>query len=393
MKNNSYTYNLSVITITYSYLCTMKQSNLNKLTNGGRKPLMSELLQDTREFIKLSEQADVEALRQFLFNDPELPLIAMGHGGSYSSAAFAALLYGTRCALGRAVTPYQANSFSDTTLKNSKLLLFSSSLKNKDAEFIAKRMALVNPQHSCVITSTDADNPNIQRMKKSCPDGVINYPFDFHDGFIAVNSTTAYFSLLYKVFTREDDFSSKLALSAEPDDNFTYRCADDTTTPPDLGTITQLTVLYGSYGEPVARKFESNIIEAGLASCVVSDYRDECHGRFLALSNFVKSKKHPQTDCALVLLVTPREEILCKNFVKQLPGHMPIIIIHTDFDSPLGALDLLYKANIFTSHFGEHFRGYNPNDPDNLGGFDKRAFRNNVLFAKELTQHGPLQLS
>ena len=117
MRNKSYTYNLSVITITYSYLCTMKQSNLNELTIGGRKPLMSELLQDTREFIKLSEQADVEALRQFLFNDPELPLIAMGHGGSYSSAAFAALLYGTRCALGRAVTPFQANPFSDTTLR------------------------------------------------------------------------------------------------------------------------------------------------------------------------------------------------------------------------------------------------------------------------------------
>ena len=65
------------------------------------KPLMSELLKDTRKYIEQAEQTDVEPLRQFLFNEPERPLIAMGHGGSHSSAAYAALLYGTNCGLGR----------------------------------------------------------------------------------------------------------------------------------------------------------------------------------------------------------------------------------------------------------------------------------------------------
>ena len=364
----------------------------DKQTTGGRKPLMSELLQGTREFIEQAEQADVEALRQFLFNDPELPLIAMGHGGSYSSAAFAALLYGTRCALGRAVTPFQANSFSDTTLKNSKLLLFSSSLKNKDAEFIAKRMALVNPQHSCVLTMTGKENDYIRRQKTSCPNGIINYPFECNDGFIAVNSTFTYFSLLYKAFTSDRDFAHRLVLSSEPCDNYTYRSAEATIPPPSLSTITHLTVLYGSYGEPVAHKMESYITEAGLASCVLSDYRDECHGRFLALSNFIHSKRHHGTDCALVLLVTPREEALFQRLLKQMPGHLPVVIISTDFDSPLASIDLLYKMSVFTSHFGEEFRGSNPNDPVNLGGIDKRAFRNNVPFIKELKQYGPLQL-
>ena len=93
------------------------------------KPLMSELLKDTRRYIEQAEQTDVEPLRQFLFNEPERPLIAMGHGGSYPPAAYAALLYGTNCGLGRAITPYQANSLSDDTLRNAKLLLISKSLK------------------------------------------------------------------------------------------------------------------------------------------------------------------------------------------------------------------------------------------------------------------------
>jgi ADP-ribosylglycohydrolase len=371
---------------------TAKQTSQLKPKARNGKSLMSQLLNDTRMYIEQAEQTDVESLRQFLFTDPERPLIAMGHGGSHPSAAYASLLYGTNCGLGRAVTPYQANSLSDETLKNSKLLLISKSLMNQDAVYIAQRMARTNPEHSCVLIMTDADNANMKRMLKSCPNGVINHPFDLPDGFISVNGTFAYFSLLYKAFTDDADFSSKLALSANPVDNFTYRCVDGTTTPPDLSTISQFTVLYGSYGEPVANKLESNMTEAGLASCVISDFRDECHGRFLSLSNFIQSPRHPQTDCALVLLVTPREETLCRNFLDRLPGHLPIVLIRTDIASSLGSIDLLYKMSVFTSVFGEQYRGSNPNDPENLGGFQKGAFRDLVTFQDDFRLYGSLEL-
>lgn len=372
-------------------MTTIKNTTLKPKARNG-KLLMSELLTQSRQHIEQAEQADVEQLRRFLFTNPEMPLITMGHGGAHSSASFAALLYGTNCALGRVVTPYQANSLSDETLKHSKLLLVSTSLRNPDVEYISQRMARVNPEHSCALTMTHRFNPNVLRMQESCPDGIINYEFDHSKGFISVNGTLTYFSLLYKAFTGDADFSRKLALSAKPDENFTYRCVDESKTPPDLSQISQFTVLYGSYGEPVAQKLESNMTEAGLASCVISDFRDECHGRFLALSNFIQSARHPQTDCALVLLVTPREETLCRNFLDNLPGHLPIVIIRTDFDSPLGAIDLLYKISMFTSVFGEQYRGSNPNDPNNLGGFDKRVFRNYVKFQNDFRHYGPLSL-
>jgi len=103
---------------------TAKQTTQLKPKARNGKPLMSELLTDARKYIELAEQADIEPLRQFLFNEPERPLIAMGHGGSHSSAAYAALLYGTNCGLGRAITPYQANSLSDATLKGAKLFYY-----------------------------------------------------------------------------------------------------------------------------------------------------------------------------------------------------------------------------------------------------------------------------
>jgi len=349
---------------------TAKQTTQLKPKARNGKPLMSELLTDARKYIELAEQADIEPLRQFLFNEPERPLIAMGHGGSHSSAAYAALLYGTNCGLGRAITPYQANSLSDATQKGAKLLLVSKSVKNQDAVYIAKRMNTVNPSRSYIF----------------------KLPFDVPDGFISIVGTFAYFSLLYKAFTGDAVFSRRLWFSSDPADNFTYRCVDGISTPPDLSTISQFTVLFGSYGEPVAHKMESNMTEAGLAACVISDYRDECHGRFLALSNFIQSKHRPQTDCALVLLVTPREEDVCRNFLKCLPGHQPIVLIRTDIDTPLASIDLLYKMSMFTSTFGEKCRFSNPNDPNNLGGFDKRLFRNNVRFQKDFRQYGSLSL-
>lgn len=370
-----------------------KKNNPKKPLARGKKPLMSELLKDTRKYLEQAQQTDVEPLRQFLLTDPERPLITMGHGGSHSSASYAALLYGTNCSLGKVMTPYQCNSLSDATLRNSKLLLISKSLMNQDAVYIADRMADVNPEHSCFFTMTHDVNDNMRRVKKANPDSLINRPFDLPRGFISVNGTFAYFSLLYKAFTGDDKFADKLALSDKLEDNFTYRTIDGTIAPPDLSTISQFTVLYGSYGEPVAHKMESNMTEAGLAACVTTDYRDECHGRFMALSNFIKSAKHPQTDCALVVLVTPREEALCKAVLERMPGHLPVVIIRTDIDSPLGSIDLLYKMCMFVSHYGEQVLGSNPNDPLNKGGFVKGVLRDEAHFQDDFALYGPLSLT
>ena len=373
----------------------MKKENENpkKPQARGKKPLMSELLKDTRKYLEQAQQADVEPLREFLFTNPERPLVAMGHGGSHSSASYAALLYGASSGLGRVMTPYLANSLSDETLRNSKLLLISKSLMNQDAVYIADRMANVNSEHSCFFTMTPKENDNMRRVKKINPNSLVNRPFDLPHGFISVNGTFAYFSLLYKAFTGDSNFAGKLALSDKLDDNFTYRTIDGTIAPPDLSQISQFTVLYGSYGEPVAHKMESNMTEAGLASCVITDYRDECHGRFMALSNFIKSAKHPQTDCALVVLVTPREESLCRAVLERMPGHLPVVIIRTDIDTPLGSIDLLYKMCMFVAHYGEHVLGSNPNDPLNKGGFVKGVLRDEAHFQDDFALYGPLSLS
>ena len=103
---------------------------------------------------------------------------------------------------------------------------FFTSLKNQDAVYIADRMIRVNPEHSCALTMSRDENPIMKRMKKINPDSVICHSFERANGFISVNGSFAYFSLLYKAFTGDADFSNKLALSPESVDNYTYRCVD-----------------------------------------------------------------------------------------------------------------------------------------------------------------------
>ena len=47
-----------------------KKNNPKKPLARGKKPLMSELLKDTRKYLELAQQTDVEPLRQFLLTDP-----------------------------------------------------------------------------------------------------------------------------------------------------------------------------------------------------------------------------------------------------------------------------------------------------------------------------------
>ena len=53
----------------------------------------------------------------------------------------------------------------------------------------------------------------------------------------------------------------------------------------------------------------------------------------------------------------------------------------------------LYKMSIFTSDFGEKYRYSNPNDPNNLGGIDKRLFRDHVSFREDFKRYGALKLA
>lgn len=367
----------------------------------GKNHLMSEILKSIKNVLLYAEKQNVDGLRAFFDNEPTRPLIATGHGGKFSQAVYAALLYSTNKGLGRAVTCYSCNSLSDATIQNSKILLVSRGMQNIDIDYIAKRCIRLNPNFTCAMrVATDEQEKKyastVEKLEK-CPysfkydidkDGIV-----LDEGFIGISSVIFYSALLYKTFTKDDDFVSKLELNPNPEANYTYSSANGIASVPSLSKITHFTVLYGSYGEPVAYNIESNIVEGGIASCMPTDYKNYTHGRFMVEGNYIKSKDHPNTEAALICLVTPREEQIYEDLLDAMPPHLPVITIRTDLLTPLATIDLLYKANQFASYLGEHFHKTNPNDPTLFStSIDKRIPKNNVHFEPDFKVWGALDV-
>ena len=375
------------------YFIESEVKNERKPRSATNKEYMSEILDDVERILRFVENADVSKLHDFFFNEPQRPLIATGHGGKFSQAVYAALLYSTYQSLGKAVTCYSCNSLSDAVIKNSKILLVSRGMANIDIDYIAKRCLKLNPEFTCAMrVRGDKEEAKYKKTVEKLEKDACSFVYDItlRESFIGISSVFFYMALLYKAFCNDSNFVSKLELNKDPLANYTYTSANGIEAVPSLDKISHFTVLYGSYGEPIAHNMESNIVEAGIASCMISDYKNYTHGRFMVEGNYIKSAEHTQTDAAIICIVTPREANIYDELLEAMPMHLPVITIRTDLITPLATIDLLYKANRFVSYLGEHYFNTNPNLPNNFSQIDKRVPKNGVRFEPDFKIWGAL---
>ena len=293
-----------------------------------------------------ASEADVTPLRNFLFSNPEKPLVTTGSGGAESVADFAALLYGARGGVGTAVSPYTLNSYSDAALKTAKLLLVSAGGHNNDIAFAAKRALDVNPVESASFTLSQGERNEVRKLfLKTSSELSLDIPGTrTHDGFVSTGTPLMFFALLCRAFNPGCEL--------------------------------------GKYsGMPL--NLEGKLTESGLATAMVSDYRNYCHGRFIFTSNHLE-------DSAVVMLVSPRERDIVERTRKFLPAQTSLVIIETEEDTPEAALDLLVRTTAFFFELCEA-NGTNYESPSNPGRIDKRV-PIWVPFISGMKKNGPLTI-
>ena len=294
-----------------------------------------------------ASEADVTPLRNFLFSNPEKPLVTTGSGGAESVADFAALLYGARGGVGTAVSPpYTLNSYSDAALKTAKLLLVSAGGHNNDIAFAAKRALYVNPVESASFTLSQGERNEVRKLfLKTSSELSLDIPGTrTHDGFVSTGTPLMFFALLCRAFNPGCEL--------------------------------------GKYsGMPL--NLEGKLTESGLATAMVSDYRNYCHGRFIFTSNHLE-------DSAVVMLVSPRERDIVERTRKFLPAQTSLVIIETEEDTPEAALDLLVRTTAFFFELCEA-TGTNHESPSNPGRMDKRV-PIWVPFISGMKKNGPLTI-
>lgn len=293
--------------------------------------------------IMWAEDQEVEGLGCFFMDDPNIPLVAVGSGSSLSVASYASLLYSTRSAIGRAITPLSVNTLSDATLMGCKVLLISASGHNEDITYLADR--LVSMKHPRVANLSIKDGERNQLKKKIPSSKSFNYTSEFTSKFIEFESVIAQYSLLNK------SFGGTITV---PDIQhpycYTRNDGGDDVVP--LSQVHHLVVLYSDYAEPVSVDMESKMVESGLASVQLCDYRNFCHGRFAFVGNHIgREKEHLDGDTAVVILSSPRLQPIADKVREILPPWCPIITITTEHKDSYASIDLLAKSSLFYIDF------------------------------------------
>ena len=362
----------------------------------GKYELFSKLIGKANYVIGIAGKMDVSSFHDFLFEKPETPMFFVGNGGMNNY--FPALLYGLNKGVGLCCTPYMLASMSDETIKNSRFLIMSAGGRNQDAYYAAQKLLKLNPENTAFFTyTTNSENKVYPMFEDKSKVFVFSHPDINRDGFISTHSKIFAYSLFYKAFTGKSVKDFHVDLTSEKCYQYQLNNSTEKITPPNK--INHFLVLYGGWSEPVAKDFESVLAETGVASAQLTDYRNFCHGRFIFASNHTRHDKKnehrlDESDAAMVLFITPRERQIVKDIREYaVPEKMPILIIETDYDSPLATIDLLIKSNVFLADLGEKGYGINLNDPPKYTStIDKSKPISNVKFRSEYRQRGEMRL-
>jgi len=355
-----------------------------------KRTLMSKRLMNLPALFQEADLQDIRGLHDFIFLEPGKPMLFIGNGGMMSYVA--PLLYEMNCGIARCITPLELAAMSDETIKACRCLLFSASGGNMDIKYAANRLLKVNPENTASFSYSLVDAfKNIDPRRVFC----FKTPEKW-DGFISVEEKFYRDALLYRAFTGNN--ASEIRIDTSSLACYQYRLNNSAATLTPLRRINHFVALFSDYGEPAAHDFESVLVETGIVSTQVCDYRNYCHGRFIFVGNHTRhtTKKHTLTesDVAVILFITPRNKGLVKDIrEKALAKETPVVLIETEYNDARATLDLLIKSNVFLADYEEKGLGINPCDPENYNAeeLNKRIPKNGVRFSRELACNGPLR--
>lgn len=286
-----------------------------------------------------AHQVDISRLVSFVQESADLPLIAVGSGGSSTAAHFAALLHRERHRqFARHATPLELLT-NEPGLGDAAVLVASASGRNRDV-LAALRTCIQAEVPALATITTRRPSPLAQSASAYSRSRVAEFSLPAgKDGYLATNSLLATMLVLARAYgfdprVRVSDIESAL--------------------PGDLVRRTVL-VLHGGWASPVATDLESKLNESALAGALLADYRNFGHGRHLWLA-----KRSAET--LVVALSTPDVSDLAGRTLALLPPATATLRLTSDHCGPAGTLDLLVQALLFVGALGRA-SGVDPGKP------------------------------
>jgi len=331
------------------------------------KPYKSELQQLPHTY-RWALSLEYAPLRDRIDGLASYPLIAIGSGGSLSTATLVADLHQTKFGqVAKADTPLSAWSYLKV-LKRSAIFIVSAGGKNPDILGIAK--AVVESEPASLIAVCATRNSPLARVVKGFSRG---FCFDFEmptgkDGFLATNSLVALSVAALRGYGYDANdlprsFEIASQVSGRAGRKKQLRGASY------LLNVRQLIVLHGPQSKSAAFDLESKLIEAGLVSVQLADFRNFAHGRHHWLA------KNP--DSAVVALASNEETLLAERTLELLPRDIPSMLIASPASSYASWVGLQAAVFDLVAKFGDD-RKIDPGRPG-VPEFGRRIYHLNVF--------------
>lgn len=302
-------------------------------------------LQQLPATIQWAAEQDIALLRRAIQLYGDRGLLAVGSGGSFTAAAFAAdQHFRVHGRPSQAITPLDVFQVPSNAATNAAGLLLSAEGKNLDILAAAKQLRLrACPTIGLTLRSS---SPLVELSEKTGAASLAAYDMPWgKDGYLATNSLVATLVLLWRAYAVDSDVTSELPLLVDWYQRFRSRIDQ-------AGAVKRsrrALILYGSIGRLGAIDLESKLTEGALAFGQVCNFRQFAHGRHLQLSNL--------TEPVTVVSFCTEDDPLAAETIRLLPAEAgPILEVALPRISDAGAeiASVLAGMAITQAWAGEH---------------------------------------
>lgn len=321
------------------------------------RPYESELA-EFDETYAWSMAVSVESMASSLATAVRLPLIAVGSGGSLTSASLAAALHTQFTGLvARVMTPYEL-AMSPLALKEMGVLLCTAGGSNPDVLSCFEGLLRREPALLAAICT---------RLGSPLAKMAVSHEWTFchefsapvrKDGFLATNSLLATMVLLIRTYEHVFAVTSCLPptlgdlLGQGHQVHLSLEGIEDKFRP--LVERRTLTVLHGGMTQPAATDIESRFTEAALGNVQLADYRNFAHGRHHWLARRAD-------DTAVLILSSPEDKVSAERTAALLPKSIPQL--HLRFPHGFQGTLSAVLHSIYLGWFAAKSQGIDPGRP------------------------------
>ncbi len=320
------------------------------------------------ETFRWSSSASIEQLAGSVVESAGSRLLAVGSGGSLTSAHLAALVHmlftGNSA---QVMTPYELLA-SPQSIKDAAVLVCSAGGSNPDILSCVDHAANRYPSQLFAITTRP--NSKLERLLEARP-WTRCHAFQTpvrKDGFLATNSLLATVVLLVRAYERAFGIASSLTESLTDllHPGIRREVFLESTSEQAAPVVARQTVvvLYGGHTKPAAADFESRFTEAALGCVQLADYRNFAHGRHNWLAQHSESS-------AVLAISSPQDDQVADRTLALLPKYIPQLKISVQ--AGVAGVIAAICQSIFLAHVAGVQRQVDPGRPQ-VPGFGRKLY-------------------